>query len=149
MFSITEANALAADPDLDTGIFVRSDTLKTKTPPIILYFFGRRAVCSPSFSTNRSPKIAGTIYIFCLEGGLVSPKRVRNTGCAALWRIFSSNKSVPANRKKGFFGSRLPKNEEIRWTVPLTNQVCLWPHLIYMYTLPSLPSISAQFSFLF
>jgi hypothetical protein len=26
---------------------------------------------------------------------------------------FSSNKSVPANRKKGFYASRLPKNEEI------------------------------------
>jgi hypothetical protein len=64
----------------------------------------------------------------------VSPKRARNTGCAALWRIFSSNKSVPANRKKGFFGSRLPKNEEIKGTVPLTNQVCLCPHPIYVYS---------------
>jgi hypothetical protein len=28
-------------------------------------------------------------------------------------RIFSSNKSVPANKKKRFYTSRLPKNEEI------------------------------------
>jgi hypothetical protein len=41
--------------------------------------------------------------MLCLEGGLVSPKR----------QIFSSNKSVPANRKKGFYTSRLPKNEKI------------------------------------
>jgi hypothetical protein len=34
------------------------------------------------------------------------------TGCAALWRIFSSNKSVPANMKKGLYSSRLPKNEK-------------------------------------
>jgi hypothetical protein len=32
---------------------------------------------------------------------------------AALWKIFSSNKSALANRKKGFYTSRLPKNEEI------------------------------------
>jgi hypothetical protein len=38
---------------------------------------------------------------------------VRNTLVAALWRIFPSNKSVPANRKKGFYTSHLPKNEEI------------------------------------
>ncbi len=37
----------------------------------------------------------------------MSPKR------AAPCRIFSSNKSVPANRKKGFYTCRLPKNEEI------------------------------------
>jgi hypothetical protein len=36
-----------------------------------------------------------------------------NQNNAALWRIFSSNKSVPANRKKGFYTSRLPKNEDI------------------------------------
>jgi hypothetical protein len=35
-----------------------------------------------------------------------------NKNRAVLWRIFSLNKSVPANRKKGFYISRLP-NEEI------------------------------------
>ncbi len=43
-----------------------------------------------------------------------SPKRAQTTACAALWQNFSSNKSAPANRKKGFYASRLPKNEEIR-----------------------------------
>jgi hypothetical protein len=28
--------------------------------------------------------------------------------------LFSSKKSAPANRKKGFYTSRLPKNDEIR-----------------------------------
>jgi hypothetical protein len=36
-----------------------------------------------------------------------------NQTSAALCRIFSSNKSVPANRKKGFFTSHLPKKEGI------------------------------------
>jgi hypothetical protein len=43
----------------------------------------------------------------------VSPKRVRITDYATLCRIFSSNKSAPANRKKGFDTSHLPKNEKI------------------------------------
>jgi hypothetical protein len=32
--------------------------------------------------------------ILCLEGGLVSPKLARITGCAALRRIFSSKKEL-------------------------------------------------------
>ncbi len=55
------------------------------------------------------------LHISCLEGGLVSPKRTQITGCAALWRIFSSNKNAPANSKKGFYITRLPYNEEVRW----------------------------------
>ncbi len=102
MISITEANPLAADPDLDTGIFIRSDPLKTKTPPIIPYFFGRRAVCTQTalFFNKPVSKNCGNYTFFVWR---VSPKRARNTGCTALWRIFSSIKSVPANRKKGFF----------------------------------------------
>jgi hypothetical protein len=38
---------------------------------------------------------------------------MRNTDCAALWRILSSNKSLPANRKKELYTSRLQDNEEI------------------------------------
>ncbi len=37
-----------------------------------------------------------------------------NENSAALRQIFSSNKSAQANRKKGFYTSRLPKNKEIR-----------------------------------
>ncbi len=109
--------------------------LKQKTPQILLRLWqtGCMYANRPLFQQTGLQKLR-ELYIFCLEGGLVSPKRARNTGCAAFWRIFSSNKSVPANRKKGFFGSRLPKNEEIKGTVPLTNQVCICPHPIYMYS---------------
>ncbi len=31
----------------------------------------------------------------------------------ALWQIFSSNKSAPANGKKGFYRNRLTKNQEV------------------------------------
>jgi hypothetical protein len=56
----------------------------------------------PSFLPNWSPKNAGTIHIvhFMFEGGVVSPKRAQKTALSALWQIFSSNKSAPANRKK-------------------------------------------------
>jgi hypothetical protein len=60
--------------------------------------------------TNRNlflqtgPQKMRELYILCLEGGLVSPKRARITGCAALWRIFkNSNKRASANRKKRFY----------------------------------------------
>ncbi len=52
------------------------------------------------------------LCISCLEGGLKSPKWAQKTACTLPWRIFSSNKSGPANRKKSFYTSR-PKNEEI------------------------------------
>jgi hypothetical protein len=38
---------------------------------------------------------------------------MRIKGCSATWRIFSSNESVPTNRNKVFYTSRLPKKEEI------------------------------------
>jgi hypothetical protein len=37
-----------------------------------------------------------------------------NQNSAALWRIFSTNKSAPANRKKGFYTNhRDPNNREV------------------------------------
>ncbi len=92
------------------------------------YFFGRRVECAVQTSIfwQTGPQTMRELYILCLAGGLVSPKRARITGYAALWRIFSSNKSVPvtANRKKGFYTSRLPKMIRSRnqWE-PLTR----WP----------------------
>ncbi len=44
----------------------------------------------------------------------MSPKQARKMACGSPWRIFSSNKNAPANRKAGFYTSRLPKSEEIR-----------------------------------
>jgi hypothetical protein len=32
---------------------------------------------------------------------------------AALWQIFSSNKSAPANRKTGFYANRDPNKQEV------------------------------------
>ncbi len=52
------------------------------------------------FSAKPVSKICGnsTFYDWRnLQNGL------RRTACAAFWRIFSSNKSAPANRKKGFY----------------------------------------------
>jgi hypothetical protein len=36
-----------------------------------------------------------------------------NQNSATLWRIFSSNKSAPANRKKGFCTNRDPNKQEV------------------------------------
>jgi hypothetical protein len=36
-----------------------------------------------------------------------------NENRAALWRIFSSNKSVPANRKTGFYANRGSNKQEV------------------------------------
>ncbi len=62
-----------------------------------------------SVSTNRSQKNEGTM--FGRQFG------VFQTGAEYGLRItladFLSNRSVPANRKKGFYKSHLPKNEEI------------------------------------
>jgi hypothetical protein len=36
-----------------------------------------------------------------------------NQNRAALWRIFSSNESAPANRKTGFYADRDPNKQEV------------------------------------
>jgi hypothetical protein len=36
-----------------------------------------------------------------------------NQNRAELWQIFSSNKSVPANRKTGFYANRDPNKQEV------------------------------------
>jgi hypothetical protein len=38
---------------------------------------------------------------------------IQTENSAALWRNFSSNKSVPANMKKGFYKGHMPKNKKI------------------------------------
>jgi hypothetical protein len=79
------------------------------------YFFGRRVACAKSgiFCNDQSPKNAETTHIMFRGRDLVSVKWVRNTGCSALCRFLSAKRSVTANRRKGFYTSRLPKNEEI------------------------------------
>jgi hypothetical protein len=44
---------------------------------------------------------------------IVSEERNPNQNRAALWRIFSSNKSAPANRKTGFYANHDPNKQEI------------------------------------
>ncbi len=57
-----------------------------------IFLFGRRLVCRIwRISTIRNP----------------------NQNSAAHWWVFSSNKSVPVNRKQSFYTSRLTKNKEI------------------------------------
>jgi hypothetical protein len=55
-------------------------------------------------------------------GELLNNSNNPNQNSAVLWRIFSSNKSAPANRKEGFYTSRQPKNEEIGGILYLATQ---------------------------
>ena len=48
-----------------------------------------------------------------LFGGRIDMPNALKTVCGKLFRIFSPNKCAPANKKKGFYTSRLPKNHEI------------------------------------
>jgi hypothetical protein len=50
-----------------------------------------------------------------LEEYLKKPllSRNPNQNSATLWRIFSSDKSAPANRNKGFNTNRVPKKQEV------------------------------------
>ncbi len=43
----------------------------------------------------------------------IPTSRNPNQNRAALWRIFSSNKSAPANRKTGFYANRDPNKQEV------------------------------------
>jgi hypothetical protein len=63
----------------------------------------------PSFSTNRSPKMRELFTHFMFGGWCGAEYWLHST----VYKIFSSNKIVPANRKKGFGTGRLLKNEEI------------------------------------
>jgi hypothetical protein len=50
---------------------------------------------------------------------IVAPKykipsfRNPNQNRAALWQVFSSNESAPANRKTGFYANREPNKQEV------------------------------------
>jgi hypothetical protein len=97
--------------------FQSSDPLKTKktSSPLTSLAAGLCVRKLLSFSTNLFPKNGGTVHfmfatVLCLPNGA---EYYTVAQCAALRRIFSSNKSVPANRETGFYTSHLPKNEEI------------------------------------
>jgi hypothetical protein len=72
-----------------------------------------------SFLPNRSPKMRESQQLFFglrlmsriieeFQRPVIKTEVVQHFG-----RFFSSNENAPANRKKGFYRSRLPKNEEI------------------------------------
>ncbi len=88
-----------------------SDPLNTKRFPILLLLWQAGCECSNRHLFQRTG--LQKIFILCLEGMcnvcMVSPKQVRNTGRAD----FSWNISLPVHGKKGFYTSRLPKNEKI------------------------------------
>jgi hypothetical protein len=66
-------------------------------------FFGSRFACTQIaiFSAKSAPKNAG------------DTSRNPNQNRAALWQIFPSNKSMPSNRKTGFYANRDPNKQEV------------------------------------
>jgi hypothetical protein len=85
---------------------------------IYAWIFNRVQNCDPLYTYPQSSSLAGGLcvhtfqrisfqkmreqYNLSLGTVLCLPNGAEYSGCAALWRIFSSNKSVPANRKKGY-----------------------------------------------
>jgi hypothetical protein len=68
---------------------------------------------SSYFSGRQTGGLSVCIYRHHFQQtGLQKKRELSQTG-AEFGLIFSSNESVPAHRKKGFYTSRLPKNEEI------------------------------------
>jgi hypothetical protein len=72
-------------------------------------------------SKGHQPLQVFLFFIFDLEY-FIPPSRNTNQSRAALWRIFSSNKSVPANRKTGFYANREQNKQEVRIILPETAQ---------------------------
>jgi hypothetical protein len=89
--------------------------------PLILLLI-RRTGCMYTnriFLLNRSPKVLDSQQFFfglrlvrrIFEETLTS--RNPNQICAVLRRIFSSKKSAPTSRNKGFYTNRVPKKHEV------------------------------------
>jgi hypothetical protein len=90
--------------DLEYLIRVQSsELLHAKMNPTSC-LFGSRFACEPQtaiFSTEPCSKNAG------------ETSKLSNQNRAALWQIFSSNESAPANRKTGFYANRDPNKQEV------------------------------------
>ena len=66
------------------------------------------------FPPNRAPKMRERHQLFF--GLRLVSKEFQHPAIQtkiAFWRIFSTNKSVPANRKKGFYANRDPNKQEV------------------------------------
>jgi hypothetical protein len=80
--------------------------------------FGSRFACAHNaiFSAEQCPKNAGEISIvlwIAARKQRIPSSPNPNQNRAALWRIFSSNESAPANRKTGFYADRDPNKQEL------------------------------------
>jgi hypothetical protein len=97
--------------DLEYLIRVKSsEPLHAKMNPIS-YLFGSRFACAQTviFSAKQCSKNEGETSIV-----LVPTSRNPNQNRVAFWRIFSSNKSAPANRKTGFYTNCDPNKQDRR-----------------------------------
>jgi hypothetical protein len=70
------------------------------------------------FPPNRPPKMLEKHQLFF--GLRIPTSRNPNQNKAALWCIFSSNKSVPANKKTGFYENRDPHKQEVGFIFALS-----------------------------
>ncbi len=68
-----------------------------------------------SFPPNRAPKMQERQQLFWDYGSWAKNSNTRNPNQnrVALWLIFSSYKSAPANRKTGFYANRDPNKQEV------------------------------------
>jgi hypothetical protein len=98
-----------------------SEPIHTKMHPILLIvgITGCMVTNRNLFPPNRSPKMRESQQLVI---GLRLARRIfeetlashhPNQTSATLWRIFSLNKSAPANRKKGFYTNRNPNKQEV------------------------------------
>jgi hypothetical protein len=81
-----------------------SEPLHTKMNPTSC-LFGSRFVWTQTMIFSAEP---------CFKNaGRIPTSHNPNQNSAALWRIFSANKSTPPNRKKGFYTKRDQNKQEV------------------------------------
>jgi hypothetical protein len=95
-----------------------SEPLHTKVHLILLLvgITGCMATNRNLFPPNRSPKMRESQQLsfgLRLLRRIFEETRNPNQNRAFIWKIFSSNKSRPANRKKGFYTNRNPNKQEV------------------------------------
>jgi hypothetical protein len=94
-----------------------SEPLHATRPLILLLVWFTVCMCSNSDLFRRTVLRKCERDINCsLDCGSqvkITSFRNPNQNRAALWRIFSLNDSVPANRKTGFYGDRDPNKQEV------------------------------------
>jgi hypothetical protein len=104
--------------DLEYLIRVHSsEPLHAKMNPTSC-IFGSQFTCAQTgiFSVEPCSITAGekSIVLWITAGEpRISISGNPNQNRAALWQIFPSNKSVPANRKTGFYANRDPNKQEV------------------------------------